>query len=120
MATLVSVEQVAAPDARGRARSAPPASVADVVGGTIAAQGVKDAFGILGSGNLVVTNALTQGGARFHHARLEPCADQTHQHAVTHPLLEKLPQMRMIQSVARYPMSIPPSTIRMAPAIAWK
>ncbi len=46
-------------------------SVADVVGRTIAAQGVKDAFGILGSGNLVVTNALCAGGARFHHARHE-------------------------------------------------
>jgi thiamine pyrophosphate-dependent acetolactate synthase large subunit-like protein len=47
------------------------ASVADVVGATIAAQGVKDAFGILGSGNLIVTNALVRGGARFHHARHE-------------------------------------------------
>ena len=47
------------------------ASVADVVGETIAAQGVRDAFGILGSGNLVVTNALVRGGARFHHARHE-------------------------------------------------
>jgi thiamine pyrophosphate-dependent acetolactate synthase large subunit-like protein len=47
------------------------ASVADVVGTTIAAQGVKDAFGILGSGNLIVTNALVRGGARFHHARHE-------------------------------------------------
>ncbi|MDQ6607764.1 MAG: thiamine pyrophosphate-binding protein, partial [Actinomycetota bacterium] len=46
-------------------------SVADVVGRTIAAQGVKDAFGILGSGNLVLTNALCAGGARFHHARHE-------------------------------------------------
>jgi len=46
-------------------------SVADVVGATIAAQGVKDAFGILGSGNLIVTNALARGGARFHHARHE-------------------------------------------------
>ena len=35
------------------------ASVADVVGETLAAQGVSDAFGILGSGNLVVTNALS-------------------------------------------------------------
>ncbi len=48
-----------------------PPSVADVVGLTIAAQGVQDAFGVLGSGNLVVTNALCQGGARFHHARHE-------------------------------------------------
>jgi thiamine pyrophosphate-dependent acetolactate synthase large subunit-like protein len=47
------------------------ASVADVVGETIAALGVRDAFGILGSGNLVVTNALVRGGARFHHARHE-------------------------------------------------
>jgi thiamine pyrophosphate-dependent acetolactate synthase large subunit-like protein len=46
-------------------------SVAEVVGATIAAQGVKDAFGILGSGNLIVTNALARGGARFHHARHE-------------------------------------------------
>ena len=46
-------------------------SVADVVGTTIAAQGVQDAFGIIGSGNLVVTNALCRHGARFHHARHE-------------------------------------------------
>ena len=46
-------------------------SVADVVGATVAAQGVQDAFGILGSGNLVVTNALVAGGVRFHHARHE-------------------------------------------------
>ena len=49
-------------------------SVADVVGATIAAQGVKDAFGVLGSGNLVVTNALVRHGARFHHARHEMSA----------------------------------------------
>ena len=48
-----------------------PPSVADVVGLTIAAQGVQDAFGVLGSGNLVVTNALCRGGAHFHHARHE-------------------------------------------------
>lgn len=46
-------------------------TVADVVGRTVAAQGVQDAFGVLGSGNLVVTNALCAGGARFHHARHE-------------------------------------------------
>jgi thiamine pyrophosphate-dependent acetolactate synthase large subunit-like protein len=46
-------------------------SVAEVVGATIAAQGVKDAFGVLGSGNLIATNALCSGGARFHHARHE-------------------------------------------------
>src|ERR1017187_4968188 len=53
-------------DRGGRAQS-----VADVVGATVAAQGVQDAFGILGSGNLVVTNALVAGGVRFHHARHE-------------------------------------------------
>ena len=42
-----------------------------MVGETIAAQGVRDAFGVLGSGNLVVTNALVRGGARFHPARHE-------------------------------------------------
>ncbi len=49
----------------------PTASVADVVGATVAAQGVKDAFGIVGSGNLVVTNALRNRGVKFHHARHE-------------------------------------------------
>jgi len=49
-------------------------SVADVVGATIAAQGVKDAFGVLGSGNLVVTNAMVRHGAAFHHARHEMSA----------------------------------------------
>ena len=47
------------------------ASVADVVGATVAAQGARDAFGVLGSGNLVATNALCAGGARFHAARHE-------------------------------------------------
>jgi thiamine pyrophosphate-dependent acetolactate synthase large subunit-like protein len=46
-------------------------SVADVVGATIAAQSVSVAFGVLGSGNLVVTNALCEGGARFYSARHE-------------------------------------------------
>jgi len=49
-------------------------TVADVVGGTIAAHGVKDAFGVIGSGNLVVTNALCRHGARFHPARHEMSA----------------------------------------------
>jgi thiamine pyrophosphate-dependent acetolactate synthase large subunit-like protein len=49
----------------------PRTTVADVVGATIAAQGVVDAFGVIGSGNLVATNALSAGGARFHHARHE-------------------------------------------------
>jgi len=46
-------------------------SVADVVGAAIAAQGTRAAFGVLGSGNLVVTNALRRGGVAFHHARHE-------------------------------------------------
>jgi thiamine pyrophosphate-dependent acetolactate synthase large subunit-like protein len=50
---------------------APMITVADVVGATVAAQGVLDAFGVIGSGNLVATNALTAGGARFHPARHE-------------------------------------------------
>jgi len=57
--------------------AAQDSSVADVVGATIAAQGVKDAFGVLGSGNLVVTNALVRhgaGGVHFHHARHEMSA----------------------------------------------
>ncbi|MGZ4299919.1 MAG: thiamine pyrophosphate-binding protein, partial [Solirubrobacteraceae bacterium] len=48
-----------------------PQSVADVVGQTLAATGVTDAFGVVGSGNLIVTNALCSRGARFHHARRE-------------------------------------------------
>jgi thiamine pyrophosphate-dependent acetolactate synthase large subunit-like protein len=48
-----------------------PQSVADVVGRTLAATGISDAFGVLGSGNLVVTNALCSRGARFHPARRE-------------------------------------------------
>jgi thiamine pyrophosphate-dependent acetolactate synthase large subunit-like protein len=47
------------------------ATVADVIGETIAAQGVREAFGVIGSGNLVVTNALARNGARFHAARHE-------------------------------------------------
>ena len=46
-------------------------SVADVVGQTLAATGVTDAFGVIGSGNLIVTNALCSQGARFHAARRE-------------------------------------------------
>jgi thiamine pyrophosphate-dependent acetolactate synthase large subunit-like protein len=58
----------------GREVADPEPTVADVVGATIADQGVTDAFGVLGSGNLVVTNALRRGGARFHHARHEGSA----------------------------------------------
>jgi thiamine pyrophosphate-dependent acetolactate synthase large subunit-like protein len=50
---------------------APTLSVADIVGQTVAALGVTDVFGLLGSGNLVMTNAACRGGARFHAARHE-------------------------------------------------
>jgi thiamine pyrophosphate-dependent acetolactate synthase large subunit-like protein len=53
-------------DAGGPARS-----VADAVGAAIAGEGVRNAFGVLGSGNLVVTNALRRAGVAFHHARHE-------------------------------------------------
>ena len=47
-------------------------SVAEVIGETVARAGsVDEAFGVIGSGNLIVTNALYAGGARFHHARHE-------------------------------------------------
>lgn len=46
-------------------------TVAEVIGATLAGQGVEHAFGVLGSGNLIATNALCHGGARFHHARHE-------------------------------------------------
>jgi thiamine pyrophosphate-dependent acetolactate synthase large subunit-like protein len=49
-------------------------SVADVIGETLAKQGVKAAFGVVGSGNLVVTNALCRHGVQFHHARHEMSA----------------------------------------------
>jgi thiamine pyrophosphate-dependent acetolactate synthase large subunit-like protein len=52
----------------------PPRSVADAVGEAIAAAGARHAFGVIGSGNLVVTNALCQAGAQFHHARHEGAA----------------------------------------------
>ncbi|MDW5594812.1 thiamine pyrophosphate-binding protein [Conexibacter stalactiti] len=46
-------------------------TVAEAVGATLAAAGVRMVFGVLGSGNLVVTNALVAGGARFVAARHE-------------------------------------------------
>ncbi len=45
--------------------------VARVVGATLARLGVSDLFGLLGSGNAVVSNALVAGGARYHAARHE-------------------------------------------------
>jgi thiamine pyrophosphate-dependent acetolactate synthase large subunit-like protein len=52
----------------------PERSVADEVGEAVAAAGTRNAFGVIGSGNLVVTNALCRAGARFHHARHEGAA----------------------------------------------
>lgn len=46
-------------------------TVADVVGEQLALDGAEVVFGLMGSGNLVVTNALVRGGARFFAARHE-------------------------------------------------
>jgi thiamine pyrophosphate-dependent acetolactate synthase large subunit-like protein len=46
-------------------------TVADAVGSTLARLGVDTVFGLAGSGNFVVTNALVAGGARFVAARHE-------------------------------------------------
>ncbi len=44
---------------------------AEAVGRTLAEHGVRDAFGVLGSGNYLATLALHAAGASFHHARHE-------------------------------------------------
>src|SRR5215207_2245450 len=46
-------------------------TAAEVVGRTLATLGVRDAFGVLGSGNFIATQALHAAGAAFHHARHE-------------------------------------------------
>ncbi len=46
-------------------------TAAEVVGATLARLGVDVVFGLLGSGNLVATNALVAGGATYHAARHE-------------------------------------------------
>ena len=46
-------------------------TAAEVVGRTLAALGVRDAFGVLGSGNFIASQALHAAGAAFHHARHE-------------------------------------------------
>ena len=46
-------------------------TAAEVVGRTLAELGVRDAFGVLGSGNFLATQALHAAGAAFHHARHE-------------------------------------------------
>src|SRR6185312_7243411 len=45
--------------------------VAEAIGRALAAHGVDAVFGLLGSGNLTVTNALRDAGARFVAARHE-------------------------------------------------
>jgi thiamine pyrophosphate-dependent acetolactate synthase large subunit-like protein len=63
--------QRAPTDGRSVAAAVPQPTVADVVGETIGSLGVHDVFGVLGSGNLIVTNAVTRTGALFHHTRHE-------------------------------------------------
>jgi thiamine pyrophosphate-dependent acetolactate synthase large subunit-like protein len=46
-------------------------TVAEVVGRTLADMGVRDAFGVLGSGNFLATQAMHAQGVAFHHARHE-------------------------------------------------
>src|SRR3954453_21432158 len=46
-------------------------NAAEAVGRTLAALGVRDAFGVLGSGNFIASQALHAAGAAFHHARHE-------------------------------------------------
>jgi len=46
-------------------------NVADAVGRTLAAAGVQQVFGVIGSGNFHLTNAMVAGGARFVAARHE-------------------------------------------------
>jgi len=46
-------------------------TVADAVGAALAQAGVRTVFGLVGSGNFHITNALTAGGARFVAARHE-------------------------------------------------
>jgi thiamine pyrophosphate-dependent acetolactate synthase large subunit-like protein len=48
-----------------------PATVAELVGRTLAGLGVDTAFGVVGSGNFEVTNALRAAGVRFVAARHE-------------------------------------------------
>src|SRR5215217_3542387 len=57
--------------ARVRSASMESLTAAEVVGRTLGALGVRDAFGVIGSGNFVTTQALHAAGGRFHHARHE-------------------------------------------------
>jgi thiamine pyrophosphate-dependent acetolactate synthase large subunit-like protein len=49
-------------------------TIAETVGRAVAALGCRQVFGVVGSGNFVVTRALMQGGARFLAARHETAA----------------------------------------------
>src|SRR6185436_8469781 len=57
-----------APHAPGSLRGM---NAAETVGRTLHALGVRDAFGVIGSGNFLATQALHAAGAAFHHARHE-------------------------------------------------
>ena len=46
-------------------------NAAEVVGRTLAELGVRDMFGVLGSGNFIATQAVHTSGVAFHHARHE-------------------------------------------------
>ena len=46
-------------------------NVADAVAATLVDEGVEDVFGVIGSGNFLLANALRDAGARFHAARHE-------------------------------------------------
>ncbi|HEX2089691.1 MAG TPA: thiamine pyrophosphate-binding protein [Actinomycetota bacterium] len=49
-------------------------NVAEAIGAALADLGVRDAFGLIGSGNFVVTNAMVERGVRFVSARHESAA----------------------------------------------
>jgi thiamine pyrophosphate-dependent acetolactate synthase large subunit-like protein len=46
-------------------------NAAEAVGRTLSELGVRDAFGVIGSGNFLTTQAFHAAGGRFHHARHE-------------------------------------------------
>src|SRR5512146_1797636 len=56
---------------RGLDSALPTLTVAHAIGEALTRMGVRTAFGVVGSGNFHVTNALTAGGARFVAARHE-------------------------------------------------
>jgi hypothetical protein len=49
----------------------------------------------------------------FQHARVEPFADQSKQHPVSHPTLERFPQMSVADRIERDDNRMPTSTIRL-------